>query len=325
MAARHNLHGLFGMRRTAGSDQARTWPEGRIWLGLACAGAILVAAGCKLPIGRGKYSKALVQSRQLTQQGLAELEHEHSREAEMLLARAVHTCDTDPEARRYYARALWRNNSRQEAVTQLTEAMRLAPDDQAIQRELAEFERAQGNFGDAQRLAESAIELDPHGAANWVTRAEVHEKKGDLKQALADYQRALGLDPNQPQVWMRVAEVYREMNQPGRALAALQTLREQYAPDEEPAHVFYLMGLASSALGRHDDAAASFQTARERGDTSPDLSYQLAEAQLLAGQTAEAEQTAAELVARAPDYVAGRMLLDRIRGNRAQAANPPLR
>jgi tetratricopeptide (TPR) repeat protein len=299
------------------------------WMGLGaaagCALALIALVGCRLPIGRGRFSKSIIQSRQLTQQGLAALEHKNPHEAERLLARAVATCDHDAEARRAYARVLWQNGSRQEALLQLHEAMRLSPDNQAIYRELAEYELALRNHAAAMKLADEAIELDPHAAANWSARAKVHRQNGNPQDALADFQRSLGLEPNQPEVLMEVAQLYRQLNQPARALATLQTLRESYAPDEEPAHVYYLMGQASLALGRTEDAVASFQAARARGDNSAELLYELAAAQLRAGAALDAEQTTTELLARLPTHSAGRALLEQIRTGRVAAPARQLR
>jgi tetratricopeptide (TPR) repeat protein len=290
---------------------------------LSCA--LSLVAGCNVSIGRRAFSKSIIQSRQFTQQGIAALEHENLQQAELLLARAVQACKEDPEARRHYAHVLWRNGSRQEALSQLSEALRLAPENEVLYRELAEFELALGNLGRAQHLAEEALSLNHRSAPNWAVRAKVRQQAADPQQALADYHRSLSLDPHQPDVLLEVAELYRQLNQPRRALAALQTACDSYAPGEEPARVYYLMALASGALGRHDDAVAHFRLARQRGDASPDLLYQLAQAQLLAGHSADAEQTASELLARAPEHVAARALIDRIRTGQLPAETPQFR
>lgn len=261
--------------------------------------------------------KSMIESRQLSQQGVSAIERKNYNEAERLLAQAVQTCGADPEARRYYAEALWQNGSRQEAMKQLQEAALLCPSDPLVRRRMAEYELELGNLERATALADEGLGLAPQDPASWVMRAKVRERAGQLDLALADYQRAMGLDPEQPEVMLVVAELHRQRNQPERAMAALQSVRESYAPGEEPPRVYYLMGLAAGALGRPDEALANYQLARERGDRSPELLLALAQAQWSTGQPIQAEQTAGELIARSPDYEPGRRFIEQIRSARA--------
>jgi tetratricopeptide (TPR) repeat protein len=281
---------------------------------------VLLAAGCRVPTqGRG-VSKTIIQSRQLSQQGMSAIERKNYNEAERLLAQAVQTCGADPEARRFYAESLWHNGKRQEAIRQLDEAMLLAPSDPVLRRKMAEFQLELGQLERALLLANEALDLDPHDAASWIVRARVHQQANHLQAALADYQRALGLNANQPDAMLAIAELHRRQNHPDRALAALQSVSEAYAPGEEPAHVYYLMGLASGAMGRHEDALAHYETARRRGDDSPELLYALAHTQWMTGQPIQAEQTAYELLARTPQHEPGRQLIEHIRTTRAPSS-----
>ncbi len=255
----------------------------------------------------------MLESRQLSQKGVAALEHKNVNEAERLLAQAVRACGADPDARRYYAEALWLGGSRKEAIDQLHTAIVLSPHDPNLLRQLATYELEQGNLSRAREAADQAIDLDPQAALSWTMRAKINQQSNQIADALADYQRSLGLDPEQHDVVLEIAEVYRAQNQPHRALAALQMMRESYAPGEEPAHIYYLMGLASSALGRPDDAIVQFETARNHGEGSPEVLFQLAQAQWTSGQTVQAEQTATELLTRMPNHGPGRDLLAQIR------------
>ena len=135
---------------------------------------------------------------------------------------------------------------------------------------------------------------------------------GDLRQALADYQRALGYVPYDQHVLLEVAELYRQMNQPQRALETLQNLADTYnTPAEEPQQVLYLMGLAYVALRRYDDGVESFAAAAARDSPPPEILYQLAQAQWLAGHAAEAAATAQRVLAMDPRHQPSRELLDR--------------
>jgi Flp pilus assembly protein TadD len=75
-------------------------------------------------------------------------------------------------------------------------------------------------------------------------------------------------------------------------LTTLQGLLETYSPGEEPRRALWLEGLAFSAAGRHGEAAAVLYAASTRGPADPELLFQLARAQMAAGQPAAAAATA---------------------------------
>lgn len=283
---------------------------------LALALALLATTGCNLVSRQSNAQRSMLESRQLSQQGITALEHDKVSEAERLLAQAVGACQTDPDARQHYAEALWRNGSRHEAIAQLSEAIRLMPDAVCLKRKMAEYQLAEGNVDEARKWIEEALDHHPEDSETWFVRGKLLERQGDLQGALANYQRSLGLIPNQTEALLEVAELYRRMNEPRRALSTLATLREAYPPGGEPAQVFYLSGLALAALGEHDAAVAQFALALERGDDSPDLLFQLALAQYQTGYAAGAEQTATALLSREPNYAGGGQLLEQIRMSR---------
>lgn len=280
--------------------------------GIATAiGLAVVLTGCRLPGLRGPVSADLAKSRQLSQQGIASLERGQPLEAETALTKAVKTCPTDPDARRYYAEALWAKNARPEAITQLEEGCRLSPEDTAMRVRLAEMYLAAGRVDLARATAERAIDLNPKLAAAWAIRGRTMRAAGDLRQALADFHRTLGYSPEDRQVQMEVAEVYRQLRQPQRSLETLQSLADTYSPGEEPQQVCYLLGLAYAELGRNEDAAESFSTAVSRGPPTPELLCRLAEAQWAIGRTGDAAMAVQQAVSLDPQYPASRELMAR--------------
>ncbi len=230
---------------------------------------LLALLGCRLPGMRDPVPTALASSRQLSQQAVAALERGQPQEAETLLAKAVAICPTDHDAHRYYAETLWLRNARPQAVAQLEEACRLDPEDTAVRVRLAEMYLALPRVELARQSVEMAIDRNPRLEAAWAVRGRVMRAQGDLRQALADYDRALGFSPGDCQVLGEVADVYRQLHQPERALETLQSLAETYSPGEEPVQVLCLLGRAYAALGRYDDAAASFSTAAGRALRRP--------------------------------------------------------
>lgn len=222
--------------------------------------------------------------------------------AEQRLERAVKACPVDPEARRLYAESLWQLGDADNATQQLREAVRITPLDSGLRLRLAEMALAQNDFSAAMREVDEAIELDPNSAAAWSMRAQLMQRLGRQSQALADYYRALRSDPRNPTILLRVAELHRESEQPRRALVTLQEVAELYPPGSEPPEVFYLQGLSYRAMDRPREAAIAFSLAVERGSTSPDTYYHLAEASLMNGDLDRAHQVLGQALLLSPDH-----------------------
>jgi tetratricopeptide (TPR) repeat protein len=270
------------------------------------------AGGCHLPNLRGPVPAALATSRQLSQQAAASLERGQQPEAEALLAKAVKTCPTDPDARRYYAEALWLRDARSEAAGQLEEACRLTPEEPSLRVRLAEMYLAMGKVDLARQNAEHAVGSNPRLAAAWAVQGRVMRAMGDLRQALADQHRALGYAPGDRQILLEVADLYGQMHQPQRALETLSSVAETYAPGEESQQLLYLMGVTYTALNRYDDAVTSLAAAASRDRPTAEILYRLAEAQWLSGRPGEATVSLGQALALNPRHQPSQALLTQI-------------
>ena len=301
----------LGKRRSSPASFVRKqWASMRADLvSLVTVVATLPLAGCLLPGRQGPVSRSLVASRQFSQQGIAAVERGQWQRGEELLAEAVETCPFDPDARRHYAEALWHRGEREQAVDELEEAARLAEDDPKLHVLLADKRLTMGQVELARQSAQHAIDLDPKLADAWAIRGRVRRASGRPEWALADYHRALGLAPHDRAILLETAELYRELNEPPRALAALQTLADTYSPGEEPQQVLYLEGLAYAALERWDEAAETLAAASTRQRPTAEILFRLGQAELYAGRSARAAQTARQALALNPDHGPSRELL----------------
>jgi tetratricopeptide (TPR) repeat protein len=129
---------------------------------------------------------------------------------------------------------------------------------------------------------------------------------------LADYQRSLGYAPLDQEVALLMAETYRQLNQPDRALLTLQAVADKYAPGDAPQRVLFLQGLAQSALGRYDEAVGSLTQAAHRDRPTAEILCFLAEAQLRAGNPAQAQASLQEALAIDPNHAGTRALSARM-------------
>ena len=242
------------------------------------AAAILVAAtgsGCRL-MPRGPVSQDLAAARRLSNEGLSAADRNDLVRAEGLLERAVKSCPTDIDARRHYADVLWKRGERMAAVTQIAEALRLSPGEVGLCIDGGRMYMELGLLDDADRLAADAVKGAPRSADAWHLHGQVAMARGRDEEALADFHKAAAIVPDDRAILLDTAEVYRRLDRPQRALATLAILGETYGPNQTPANVLALEGMAQEALGRTADALESYRQAIARGGSNPDIERRLA-------------------------------------------------
>ncbi|MBX7166663.1 MAG: tetratricopeptide repeat protein [Pirellulales bacterium] len=284
---------------------------GRLLVALGLCLLSIMPGGCAFTQRFGSAPKAIVNSRQLSSQGISAIEREDWAEAETLLAEAVQTCDVDPQARRYYAQALWHRGATHEALAQMNEALRLSADDPKLLLAVAEMQAALGQTEQALARVERSLDLDPHAAAGWALHGQMMQQAGLPRRALADYQKALGYEPQNRDVLLQIAEIYRQLNDPQQAMVNLHAYLDLYADGEEPQQALYLLGQSYAAMARYDDAAETLRLALRRGPPTGDILYQLADVEMRAGRPAAAQAIAQEMLALEPQGTRGRELYSR--------------
>ncbi len=276
---------------------------------LLAAGLLLAGqTGCLWRREAAVSPKTIV-SRQLCRQGVAAMEHNQWDAAEPLLAKAVDVCPEACDARAKYADLLWRRNHRAQALREMSEAVRLAPDDVMLHVAYGEMQLAMGNLEAARQEADLALDMQPQAAGAWALRGRLMGQRGNHREAISDLHRAEGLDPKNVSYPLEIANLHLCLNEPDRALATLETLSGNWSMQEEPAVVLAAKGRAYSAMGRYEDAADSFLLASSRGAVDSQTLFLLAESQLQAGRPAEAVAAAERALALDPEHSASRHLL----------------
>jgi tetratricopeptide (TPR) repeat protein len=276
---------------------------------------ILIAVcsqGCVIPGIDGPVSRSLTASRQLSLRGVAAMEQGRDEEARSLLAKAVKACPEDTEARRHYAESLWRCGRRDEAKVQLSTAAEALDEDPSLRVRVAQMHLETGQAQLALHNAEAAIDLNPKLADGWAVRGDVMLSTGQFEEALADYHRALGYAPNDRKILLQIARLYHQTNRPDRELATLQSLADSYSPGEEPQDVLRRLGAAMVAMGRYDDGIQTLTTALDRGNPTPEILYNLSEAEMSVGNLDRATLAARESLSLQPNHQPSRQILDRL-------------
>lgn len=266
---------------------------------LAATSVAFGLVGCAT-LKRNPVPENVVEARQFSLGGIDAMQRDQWEKAEGLFAKAIETCPADERAHQQYAEALWHRNARTEAIAHLERSVELSGGDPHRRVRLGEMYLAQDQVQLAWEQVEAAIASQRNLASAWALRGDILRRQGRLEEAVANYHRALSEQPQYPHVQLATAGVYRELNRPRRALATLEVLATQYPPSEVPQEVLLQQGLALKAMDRYDDAVMMLAAASRRGEPTLDVLYHLGEAQLAAGDTANARLAARQALDLAP-------------------------
>jgi len=276
-----------------------------------CCVLLLSFLGCASLRGQGA-SKEVIAARRMSLYGMDAVQQGKLDEAEGWFEDAVKTNPADERAHVQYGELLWTKGLKDDAITHLEKSVELSGSDANLRVRLGEMYLARGDIDLAMQQADKAIQSHWDLACAWALRGDVHRRRGDFTQAVADYHRSLSEDAFCSSVQLSLAAIYRDQNRPRRALSTLQSLTENYAPDEQPQQLLFEQGLALIALDRYSDAAQVLDRAAARGDASAELLFHLAEARALSGDPANARLALTAALQREPQHAASHQLRDRL-------------
>lgn len=124
------------------------------------------------------------------------------------------------------------------------------PGDLAVTIHLIDLYFKTGNDAKARKLIVEETKLDSRGT-NSMQLGEFLIEKGQFAEAVPVLQKAESLLSDSSQISAALARAYLGVGQPAKALELLAPITDEQASWE----VYYLRGLASVALDRHEDAA----------------------------------------------------------------------
>jgi tetratricopeptide (TPR) repeat protein len=201
-------------------------------------------------------------------------------------------------------------------------AVRLSGGNAELLVRLGDMYLARGNLQRAANQAESAIQANRQLASAWALRGDVLGQSGHHDESLASYHRALSHQEHYPRVQLAIAQTYGLQGRHARALATLRSLADGYPVDEVPPDVLFLQGIALKELGRYEAAVEALSNATKQGEPSPDLLFQLAECQMLAGDPINAKVTTESALAKAPEHGPSLALDQHLRSIQRRFARP---
>jgi tetratricopeptide (TPR) repeat protein len=291
-------------------------------LGLIACTVLIVAPGCALGSKKKVVPESLATCRELSREAASAMESGQVDRAEVLLAEAVTASPSDVEARRNLSEALWQKGDHRDAAVQMEAAVRLDPRHAPTVVRAGEMLLAVGAAQRAMQRAEQAIRLDSNLAGAWALRGRLHRQSGDLDRALADMHHALRYAPQDGGILLEVAQIQYELGRPQRSLSTLHCLLDTYPGGEEPQQVLWLQGMAYGSLGRHQEAVESLHAASLRGQPRPELLFQLAQAEQLAGQRGAATNSLRMALALDENHEPSRVMLAELEQTEDMANTP---
>jgi len=108
------------------------------------------------------------------------------------------------------------------AIADLTETIRLFPDDPTAYQLLAEALLKKGDIGGAMEEVAMALKKDSSFVPAYITMGDIHVADSHIDRAVEAYSRALNIDPNNFDARVRRAKLYMEVNNFTQAVADLE-------------------------------------------------------------------------------------------------------
>lgn len=240
---------------------------------------------------------------------------EYSDEQAALLAKAVAAAPNFAEARFNLALIHLRNDRFEDALAQLSEYVKLSPDQIAGQLLKARCEIALNRRQEAAESLRRGLEIEPDNAEALRVSARNDFELGRFEDARSLYERLLQLPSPTPAVWYEAALTEDRLGNAAAAAAHLGTFVEHQPEDLEARK--YLASLLLG-LGRPEEALEQLRAARRLAPSDAELASRVGNLLLDLGKDSEAAQAFEGAEESIPNLVNRAVALER-QGEAAQA------
>lgn len=253
---------------------------------------LFACCGCSA-LHRKPIAENMVASRQIALQGLNAKHLGNWTQAEASFRSALEVCPDHDRAHAGYAEALWQRGEWELALNHMQEAVRLSGGEPDLLVQLGKMHLDKGEYAAARHRIDQALAVRRDLPAAWKLRGDILRENGEIDEALGCYHRVLQLEVDHLDTQLAIADLYLAQNRAQRSLATLERAAERYVASQPPAQIGWRKGIAQKALGRYQDAIASFQAARGAVSQS-EWAIALSEVQMLAGDLSAARLTLSE-------------------------------
>jgi tetratricopeptide (TPR) repeat protein len=170
-----------------------------------------------------------------------------------------------------------------DALQDLLQALRLAPEDPATHYHLGIFLAQQGvEFGKSELHA--SLQMEPDQIDAWLQIGAIHAERGEWPEAEAAYQAALDIDPSDPWANRELGLLLLDRGEVHEAIQYLRFARQQLPEDEE---LEVDLSLAYMQAGFHSKAEKGLRAVIARSPGNLHAQYNLA---ALLAERGEADQ-----------------------------------
>lgn len=209
------------------------------------------------------------------------------------------------------------------AVEALERARERSPEVVDIRVDLGFAYQQTGEYAEAVKEYEKAIELSAQNNDLYFAVARLYERLDQPRKALTYYRELTKRLPpsDQAPVWRRVGELFMNTNRPNEAAPAF---RNALKVDTGNPEIHFNLGVSYHRSGQQDKAVQEFQSALSEESSDSEFRFVHASALYRAGFRDRAREQYMEIVNRTPDqYRAGYMIayIDQSRGRLDKARN----
>ena len=202
--------------------------------------------------------------------------------------RAALRADIDHRDARYRLGLLLISLDRKsEAMTELEQALKQAPEDPQMQSALSSiwFDQYQSNFAQMADGLKQAIAANPDDPQLYVELGSVYEELGQIDEASGQYQMALSKKPNHPDANYKLGMILRNT---GSRKEGITYLRKAVSSGTHMKRVHFYLGETLMELEDYAAAAEAFTKAVEIEPNNTPGFFQLGKASALAGKHQDA-------------------------------------
>ena len=273
---------LFALGQVTGPDEQKE--------------ASLYQEGMRL-LRQKEYPQALEQFRQLEQsapnlpqgytgEGIALALNGKIEEAIPILQKAIAIDPSFWVARRELGILDWQLHRKEDAARELTEVIKLSPDDTSVNAILGEYNFGVKNYGAAaQFFSRARAQVDMSFPLS-LMNSEALIKTGHSEEAIEELDRLTTLPTLDPQQQFRIAWLLGEAGAYDKAIRVFSALPEDFS---DPFSRDYGIALAYYQDGKYADCIQLLTTLKQRGSVRGELFSLLGAAQEVSGHQAQAE------------------------------------
>lgn len=177
------------------------------------------------------------------------------------VAQQIHS---GPAANHYYyfilSRLEAKTGRKEQAARMLEKAVKRAPDEPVLKRELAQLYLELDRKEDALAMAENLIARQPDDVETLILAASIRHAAGQLNKAAQTYKKVLAQDPGRKDIYLALARLYLRNKDYKKAAGLMRTFVKRF-PENHTG--YYFLGEACAGLGKLDEAAAAYEKSLE--------------------------------------------------------------